>query len=191
MNQFWKDVLDSAALVLGLGISLNTIYEIVKSQVVKSRQFSMLIEELRLAFGIHLELIKIVSNKANKFIDEDMPKPMQPNLPVLSKKAKDALADIISRTQNILDSSPEVNLSNWAGLLKKKQLAKLMDFLEAYRLYRVRLELRLEGYKSTPDRADVLGRFLASAAMQDGLDEKFEIFKRSLGVKQAKKQESE
>ncbi len=191
MNQFWKDVLDSAALVLGLGISLNTIYEIVKSQVVKSRQFSMLIEELRLAFGIHLELIKIVSSKANKFIDEDMPKPMQQNLPVLSKKAKDALADIISRTQNILDSSPEVNLSNWAGLLKKKQLAKLMDFLEAYRLYRVRLELRLEGYKSTPDRADVLGRFLASAAMQDGLDEKFEIFKRSLGVKQAKKQESE
>ena len=66
-----------------------------------------------------------------------------------------------------------------------------MDFLEAYRLYRVRLELRLEGYKSTPDRADMLGRFLASAAMQDGLDEKFEIFKRSLGVKQAKKQESE
>ena len=191
MNQFWKDVLDNAALVLGLGISLNTIYEIVKSQVVKSRQFSMLIEELRLAFGIHLELIKIVSSKANKFIDEDMPKPMQQNLPVLSKKAKDALADIISRTQNILDSSPEVNLSNWAGLLKKKQLAKLMDFLEAYRLYRVRLELRLEGYKSTPDRADVLGRFLASAAMQDGLDEKFEIFKRSLGVKQAKKQESE
>ena len=119
MNQFWKDVLDSAALVLGLGISLNTIYEIVKSQVVKSRQFSMLIEELRLAFGIHLELIKIVSSKANKFIDEDMPKPMQQNLPVLSKKAKDALADIISRTQNILDSSPEVNLSNWAGLLKK------------------------------------------------------------------------
>lgn len=191
MNQFWKDVLDSAALVLGLGISINTIYEIVKSQVVKSRQFRMLIEELNLAFGIHLELIKIVSSKANKFIDEDMPKPMQQNLPALSKKAKDALADIISRTENILDSSPEVNLSNWAGLLKKNQLAKLMDFLEAYRLYQVRLELRLEGYKSTPDRADVLGRFLASAAMQEGLDEKFETFKKSLGVKQTKKQESE
>jgi hypothetical protein len=191
MNQFWKDVLDSAALVLGLGISINTIYEIVKSQVVKSRQFRMLIEELNLAFGIHLELIKIVSSKANKFIDEDMPKPMQQNLPALSKKAKDALADIISRTENILDSSPEVNLSNWAGLLKKNQLAKLMDFLEAYRLYQVRLELRLEGYKSTPDRADVLGRFLASAAMQEGLGEKFETFKKSLGVKQTKKQESE
>ncbi len=191
MNQFWKDVLDSAALVLGLGISTNTIYEIVKSQVVKSRQFRMLIEELNLAFGIHLELIKIVSSKANKFIDEDMPKPMQQNLPVLSKSAKDALADIISRTQNILDSSPEVNLSNWAGLLKKNQLAKLMDFLEAYRLYQVRLELRLEGYKSTPDRADVLGRFLASAAMQEGLSEKLELFKKSLGVKQTKKQENE
>ncbi len=191
MNQFWKDVLDSAALVLGLGISINTIYEIVKSQVVKSRQFRMLIEELNLAFGIHLELIKIVSSKANKFIDEDMPKPMQQNLPVLSKSAKDALADIISRTQNILDSSPEVNLSNWAGLLKKNQLAKLMDFLEAYRLYQVRLELRLEGYKSTPDRADVLGRFLASAAMQEGLSEKLELFKKSLGVKQTKKQENE
>ncbi len=191
LDQFWKDILDNAALVLGLGISINTVYEIVRSQVVKSRQFRMLIEELKLAFGIHLELIKIVSSKANEFIDEDMPKPMQQNLPVLSKKTKDALADIINRTQNILDASPEVNLSNWAGLLRKNQLAKLMDFLEAYRLYRVRLELRLEGYKSTPDRADVLGRFLASAAMQEGLDEKFEIFKKSLGVKQAKKQESE
>jgi len=191
LDQFWKDILDNAALVLGLGISINTVYEIVRSQVVKSRQFRMLIEELKLAFGIHLELIKIVSSKANEFIDEDMPKPMQQNLPVLSKKTKDALADIINRTQNILDASPEVNLSNWAGLLRKNQLAKLMDFLEAYRLYRIRLELRLEGYKSTPDRADVLGRFLASAAMQEGLDEKFEIFKRSLGVKRAKKQESE
>ena len=191
LDQFWKDILDNAALVLGLGISINTVYEIVRSQVVKSRQFRMLIEELKLAFGIHLELIKIVSSKANEFIDEDMPKPMQQNLPVLSKKTKDALADIINRTQNILDASPEVNLSNWAGLLRKNQLAKLMDFLEAYRLYRIRLELRLEGYKSTPDRADVLGRFLASAAMQEGLDEKFEIFKKSLGVKQAKKQESE
>ncbi len=191
MNQLWKDALDSAALVVGLGISINTIYEIVKSQVVKSRQFRMLIEELNLAFGIHLELIKIVSSKANEFIDEDMLSPMQQNPPVLTKRAKDALSDIISRTQNILDSSPEVNLSNWAGLLKKKQLTKLMDFLESYRLYQVRLELRLEGYKSAPDSADMLGRFLASAAMQEGLDEKLEMFKKSLGVKQAKKQESE
>jgi len=191
MGQFWKDALDSAALILGLGISINAVYEIVKSQVVKSRQFRMLIEELRLAFGIHLKLIEIVSSKANRFIDEDMPKPIQQNLPVLSKKAKDALIDIISRTENILDSSPEVNLANWAGLLRKKQLAKLMDFLEAYQLYRVRLEVRLGGYKSTPDRADVLGRFLASAALHEGLNEKFKVFEMSLGVKQAKKQESD
>lgn len=190
MNQIWKDALDGAALVLGLGIALNAIYEIIKSQVVKSRQYRMLIEELRLAFGINLKLIKAISEKANTFIDEDMPRALQQDKVVLSKKAKDALADIIGRTENILNSSPEVNLTNWAGLLKKKQLAKLMDFLEAYQSYRVRLALRLEGYKSTPDRIDVLGEFL-EVAMQEGLDEKFRAFEISIKVKQTKKQDDE
>jgi hypothetical protein len=191
MNQFWKDTLDSAAIILGLGISINTIYEIVKSQTVKRRQFRMLIEELRLAFGIHLELIRIISGKAESFLNEDMPKPLQQNLPLFSKGSKDALAIIISRTVQILSSSPEVDLSNWAGLLKKSQLAKLMDFLEAYQLYRVRLELRLEEHKAASDRADMLGRFLSSAILHEGLSGKFLAFEKSLGVKQEKEQGSE
>ncbi len=191
MNQFWKDILDSAALVLGLAVSLNVLGNAFASQLTKSRQLRMLIMDLQSRIRTHLALMQMVSNKAESFISQDMPTPLQQNLPPLRKHARNSLAIIVKHTDKILVSFPQIDPYHLANFLNSSQLAKLMDFLEDYQLYRIRLELRLEEYKAAPDRGDVLGRFLASAILLEGLSEKFKLFEKSLGVKRAKKQGNE
>lgn len=191
MNQFLKDILDGAALILGLAVSLNVLSNAFASQLTKRRQLRMLIMDLQSRIRTHLALMQMVSNKAEIFMSQDMPTPLQLNLPPLQKNAKNSLAIIVKHTDNILVPFPKIDPYHLANFLNSGQLAKLMGFLEDYQLYHMRLEVRLEEYKAAPDRGDVLGRFLVSAILHDSLSEKFKLFEKSLGVKQAKKQENQ
>lgn len=179
----WKDLLGNAALILGIAISLHTLYAIGHSYLVRSRKLRALLEELRLEFGTLLSLVTILAGKAEGFRERHVSSSGQADSSILSEEAKADLAVLQTRTRQILDSDPEWDLSKWGARLTKKQLGHLVAFLDNYRLYRTRLELRFQEYNASPSRHGALGRFVACTAMHENIPELFKAFERSLGWK--------
>jgi hypothetical protein len=180
MGGLWKDVLDHAAIILGIAISAYTIYSIIHSHIERTREFRLILEEFRLEFEVLLQLISILSVKAKNFQELHLGKAVQGDQLRPSMEAKAYLKLIEARAQQILTLTPKLDLPRSGIRLSKKQLDLLIAFLESFRLYRTRLELRLQEYKATPDSLDVLTRFISSAELDENTSDKFMAFTRSL-----------
>jgi hypothetical protein len=183
MGLLWKDALDHAAIILGIAISAYTIYSIIHSHIERTREFRLVLEEFRLEFEVLLQLISILSVKAENFQKLHFERPAQGDQLRLSMEAKAYLKLIEARAQQILTLTPKLDLPRSGIRLSKKQLDLLIAFLESFRLYRTRLELRLQEYQATPDSHDVLARFISSAELDENTSDKFMAFKKSLAHK--------
>ena len=64
-----------------------------------------------------------------------------------------------------------------------------MNFLEAFQLYRTRLELRTEEYRNAPEKHGAFGRMLASAGLHEDLPSKFREIKKILSDGDFKKKQ--
>ena len=178
-----EDTFQFAALILGLGISINTVYLIVRGHIARGRERRALIAELNLEFKTHLRLIRILSGKADRFKEEN-PTIGENAYDIVSENAKEALKTVTVRADQVLNAKPEWDLAKLAGHLTKKQFNLFVGFLDAYILYRERLDLRLDEFKDHPGKQGVKARFLSSAALSknDKLDEKYSQFIKSVST---------
>jgi hypothetical protein len=176
-----KELLDVAALVLGLAISLHTIYGIGDGYVTRLRERRALLAEVRLRFDMLLRLIPILQGRAKTFDERYLTRPEQ-GPDSLSDQARADLAVVEARARQVLSLDPELDLPAWGKNLTRRQLGALVAFLKDYRFYRDRLELRLQEYKAAPSRPGNLARFLGVAALEDrDLLGRFTAFERSIG----------
>lgn len=161
-----KEVLQYAALILGLAISFHTVYMIAYSHLLRVRERRALAEELRLKFDNVLTLAGILAGKAHRFRDKY--KTEGPgNLNISSDKAREDLAIIEAQTQQVLALNPGVELSKWSRMMNKSQLARLVTFLSGYQLYHHRLEKRFDEFHASPEMWGTLARFLSCTTVTD------------------------
>jgi hypothetical protein len=185
-----EKLLQYAALILGLAISFHTVYMIVYSHLLIVRERRALAEELRLKFRNIITLAGILAGKAHRFNEK-----YRTGVPgirnISSNEAQEELAIIEAQTQQILDLNPGVELSKWARMMNKTQLARLVAFLYGYQFYNRRLEKRFDEFHASPQMCGVLARFLLCTTVTDpDLNKLFRELLQSLG-KTEEKQKSE
>jgi hypothetical protein len=178
-------LLQSAALVLGLAISLHTVYSIAHNHVVRAKERRGLIEQFRIEFGIPLSLITIVAGKARRFGDKYLAG-QDPLLARFPESAENEFKIITTRADQILELRPNVDLPRVAASLSRTQLRLLVEFLDNYRLYRLRLQLRRDEYRNAPEQPGTLGRFLSCTQPlgDERLTERFVELQRALGLRE-------
>ncbi len=174
-----KNALEFAALILGLAISLHTVFSVGHSFVERRRELRALIAELRFHFNMMLRLVPILAGKATRFQKKYSEVIAQMKLP---DEAWAELEVLKTRAKQIIALAPDLEPSKWGAKLNRRQLRFFMAFLDDYQLYQDRLALRFEEFNAAPGRPGALARFLACAALDDvNLPGRFRDFEQSMG----------
>jgi hypothetical protein len=154
----------NAALVLGLAISLYTIFSAAESWLTRQRGRRALLEGFRAELARLLQLTAIVAAKADG-IGERMR-----NEGLSAADVRTDLAALRARVEHLTSRGHRWDPATLGPLLNRRQLAAYLRLVDGLDLYRTRLTLRTAEYEAAPDRDGTLTRFLASAGLVDDVE---------------------
>ena len=166
-----EKLLQLAALILGIGISIHTVYMIIRAQIARNRERKAVGTELRVQYEMIISLANILSGKARSF-QKKYHKPELMGLDLESTQAQNELKYIVAQTQQILDYHPKPDWPRISKLLNKSQMAALIDFSKNYEFYYRRLRKRYDELQALPNQSDVVGRFLSCTSVGRTADSK-------------------
>lgn len=166
---------ENAALVLGLAISVYTIYAAAEAWVQRQRSRRALLEGLRSELARLLQLTAIVAVKADQ---------LSARMLQQGPSTADAidLAALRARVDHLVQRGHRWDLEHLGPILNRRQLGAFLQLTDALDLYRTRLTLRTAEYDAAPDRDGALARFLSSAGLVDDVDlrDRLAAFEKSL-----------
>lgn len=171
--------LDNSALLLGIVISIYTIFTIISKEIKASRARRAMVEDFQVKFDDYIVLITILSKRSKAFLKEYLYS-NAPKKDINDNAREDELQGILTRAKNIKGEKKEVDFEKWGEHLNKQQLMKLSSFAKALSLYKTRMVLRLEEYLDAPQRYMVLNRFLECSDWDEDVKNKLEAFLQSV-----------
>ena len=137
--------------------------------------------QLRLQFEVLIELVSILKGKATRF-NEKYWKSADQGHGELSDEATLDLEILITRATQIIGIETKFDLPKLGAGLNKRRMNVLLDFLNAFQLYRLRLATRLEEFRAAPAQWGTLARFVACCKWDENLSDKLARVREKLGT---------
>ena len=185
----WTTLAQNAALVLGLAISIFTIYTAVQKQVEQRRGRYAMMGRLRADAAYFISLAVALSSRA-----EQVKELYAPNPPVgfpspaaerdsLPEGSQEAVQWLVARAEHLLAYSLPIDIEKAGSMLTRRQIDALLQFLTSFRRDMEILATRTFDLKMFPRKMGVLYRFAAVAWQVGGLKSLLDDFEASLELK--------
>lgn len=157
-------LLENSALVLGLAISLYTIYAATDSFLVRRRQKLAVIRTLQSKIKYLLTLANsfadLAKNTKDKYIKGDV-RDKDP----MPDEAKEDVEFLLLRGMHLLDFQVEWESESLATALTEAQLELFMKFVEAHQVYWEVLTVRINHLEKFPHLAKPLALLVLPATL--------------------------
>ncbi|GEM_PF-1811176 len=185
----WKELADNSGVVLGLAISLYTLYAVVEGRILRGRERYALLRNVHEEFNYFLALSSALANRAGQartlfaaHLTGSYPPPAadHDSLPVEAA----ALGQwLVSRANHLIQYSLPLDVEKLGSALNRPQAEALFDLLASRRRYVQVLATRTLDLQAFPRRPGVLARFVGVAHINvDDFKQKLNAFAKSLGL---------
>ena len=185
----WLELAGNGGLILGLAISIYTIYSFVEARILRRRQqFALLrnvYEELSYFHALASALAKRAEQTGEIFKQDlagSYPSPAadEDRLP----ESAEALASwLVRRANHLIGYSIHVDVERLGAVLDRRQAEALFRLIAARRVYVQVLATRAMDLEAFPRRPGVLARFIGVVNVNvHDLNERLEDFAGALGL---------
>ena len=188
----WRTLAENSALILGLAISLYTVYSFIEGWLTRRRQRYALIRNLQEEYSWFTTLASSMNNRAKQVMERHVKIAEGEAWPSPSAEEDDLPDNIvqdvkwlIDRAEHIISYKLPVDVEKLGAILTKRQVEALMQVINAHRVYKEVLATRTIDLEMFPRRKGVLVRFQAVAAGFEEIKKHLPMFAASLGFQLA------
>ena len=182
--------LNSGGVVLGLAISVYTIYSFVDARITQNRQQYALLKQIDHESKYFITLAQALKGRAQQVEKLYADSLKQPSFPEPAQD-KDSLPEdaervsrwLAARANHLAEYRIPIEIDKVGAILDRKQADALFDLLAAQRIYVQVLRTRTVDLEAFPRRPGVLKRFVGVAVLNtEPMAEKLATFAASLGI---------
>lgn len=174
----WKAALENSALVLGLAISLYTVYSVVAGIVAQRRERRALLGHLKIRFEYFITLAESFAERAQKVFEKhhvDIPSAAYVKLP---DAAKEDVAVLLLRASHLIEFEISWDSEKIGAILNEQQIAHFLQVMKQLQVFREVFTVRANELKLQPDNAAALSRLSTVAGWNLAtLKEQYQGFK--------------
>lgn len=189
----WQQLAQNSALILGLTISVYTIYSFVETRLTRRRQRYALLQSLEEEYNWFCTLASAMSKRAKQVLDQQHVKIVQDGTYLSSPtEEEDNLPEdveqdvkwLVDRAEHVIAYPFPVDVEKLGGILSKRQIDALMELIKAHHTYTRVLATRTIDLKKFPRKKGFLLRFAAVAVVNlEKVREHLHLFRESLGFR--------
>ncbi len=183
----WIELAKSGGLVLGLAISIYTMYSFVETRILRKRQQYALLKNVYAEFSYFLVLASALANRAKqaeklyeKYLVGSYPAPAADE-DKLPEDAESIAGWLVKRANHIISYPMPIDIEKLGAILNRSQTEALFHLMSTRRKYIQVLATRTMDLDAFPRRPGVLARFVAVANVPDP-NEKLKAFAKALGL---------
>jgi len=185
----WIELAKNGGLVLGLAISIYTIYSFVEARLLRRRQQYALLQNVYAEFSYFLELASALANRATQaekvyaqYLSGSYPAPAA-DKDELPEDAETLARWLVKRANHLISYPMPLDIEKLGAILNRRQTAALFHLLAARRVYIQVLATRAMDLDAFPRRPGVLARFVGVAYLNVAdLNDKLNAFAQALGL---------
>jgi hypothetical protein len=168
----WKAIGESSALILGLAISLHTLYAIVSTDLTHRRQRYALTQSMQLQAEYFATLARSLAKRSEQVIALRSPISQGEGYADPAKEADslppEAEADtqwLVDRAEHIVNYPVPIDVEKLGNFLNRRQVDAAIALVRAIDTYKQVLETRMIDLKHYPRKKGVLVRFTGVAIL--------------------------
>lgn len=185
----WSELIKNGGLVLGLAISIYTIYSFVETRVLRRRQQYALLKNVHEEFSYFLVLASALANRANQaeklyeqYLDGSFPDPAA-DRDELPEDAETIGRWLVKRASHLISYPITIDIEKLGAILNRRQTDTLFELMAVRRVYIQVLTTRAMDLETFPRRPGILARFVGVAHLNvSALNEKLKAFAKALGL---------
>jgi hypothetical protein len=185
----WSELIKNGGLVLGLAISIYTIYSFVETRVLRRRQQHALLKNVHEEFSYFLVLASALANRADQakklyehYLKGSYPAPAA-DKDELPEDAETVGRWLVKRANHLVGSPITIDVEKMGAILNRRQAHALFELMAARRAYIQVLNTRAMDLDAFPRRPGVLARFVGVAHLNVSvLNDKLKAFAKALGL---------
>ena len=185
----WSELIKNGSLVLGLAISIYTIYSFVEVRVLRRRQQYALLKNVYEEFSYFLVLASALDSRANQakkqyeqYLNGSYPAPAA-DKDELPEDAETLGRWLVKRANHLISYPITIDVEKIGAILNRRQADTLFELMAARREYVQVLNTRATDLDAFPRRPGVLARFVGVAHLNvSPLNEKLKAFAEALGL---------
>jgi hypothetical protein len=189
MIAVWERLAESGTLVLGLAISLYTVYTAGEARILRRRrQYAFLkhLDQNLKYFGGLASHLGRRARQVKELYDDPERQPGFPNPVAEESSLPDSVEPVsrwlVQRVRHMMDYEASLDVESVAGMLNRRQMDALLAVVAARRTYLTVLYTRTMDLEAFPRKLGVLMRFIAVTHLNaEELNEKLRTFSASLG----------
>jgi len=175
----WTLLLENAALILGLVISVYTVYSAIDGFLLRRRQRQAIVRSLRIKLRYLMLLASSFSALAKKYKDKYVQDSKSLDAK-LSEKAAEDVQMVLLRAEHLLNFEIEWDAEKIAAALSSEQIESFLHFVDEYQTYKEVLTVRTRQLEKLPNYAGPLLRLSAVAAINlEDMKSAFDQFEAS------------
>lgn len=186
----WEEIAKHSGIILGLAISIYTVYTQIEKRVLRRRRQYALLRELHHEVAYFSELATNLGRRAEQVVTRYQPKYVGRALPyepteadALPAEAQVATLWLVRRAKYMIEYRLRLDIEKLGEMLHRGQLEALFDLLAARRAYIQVLATRAMDLEAFPRSSDALIRFAAVAQLNIGaVRSRLDAFAASLGL---------
>jgi len=180
---------NNGGLVLGLAISIYTIYSFVETRILRRRQQYALLKNVYEEFSYFLALASGLSGRANQakkvyeqYFDDSYPDPSA-DTDKLPEGAETLARWLVERANHVISYPLPLDIERLSAILSRRQTDALFNLIAARRVYIRVLATRAMDLDAFPRRPGVFARFVGVAYLNvSDVNEKLMAFAKALGL---------
>lgn len=185
----WIELAKSGGLVLGLAISIYTMYSFIETRILRKRQQYALLKNVYEEFSYFLVLASALANRARqaakvyeKYLDGSYPAPAADE-DKLPEDAESIARWLVQRANHLISYPMPIDIEKLGAILDRRQTDALFHLMSTRRRYIQVLATRAMDLDAFPRRPGVLARFVAVANLNvPDSNEKLKAFAKALGL---------
>jgi hypothetical protein len=159
INKMWKALAENSALILSLVISIHTTYSFFKDGIAYQRQRHGLMRSLQLENEYFIVLAESLAQRTKQVVDlhvkpkpgEFYPSPAEEK-DSLPEESEPAVRWLSARLDHLIALPPPVDFEKLGGMLNRRQIDTLVQFVADRRTYTQVLATRAIDLKAFPQR---------------------------------------
>jgi hypothetical protein len=185
----WKELAENGGLVLGLAISIYTIYSFVETRILRKRQQNALLKNVYEELAYFLALSSALANRASQvekrykqYLSGSYPAPAD-DKDELPEEAERLSRWLIKRANHLIGYPMPIDVEKLGAILNHCQTEALFELIAARRVYIQVLTTRAMDLDTFPRRPGSLARFVGVAHLNaSDLNDKLKAFAKALGL---------
>jgi hypothetical protein len=187
----WEALATNAGAVLGLAISIYTIYSFAEARALRKRRQYAFLRHLHEQLSYFVALSRSLSHRAQQVMDlysehyqnRSFPNPgAEPD--ELPNTAEANTRWLVERAEHLLAYPVLLDVEKLGEMLNRRQIDTLLEMENQRRIYLQALTTRTMDLRAFPRRRGVLARFAGVAHLNIGpLDQSLASFAESLGLR--------